>query len=641
MSGDGDLDSDNYDDYMFSGDEDMMSVSELEFENDNDDANDVEMRLAVSGDGEHAIKGLDYDAILYSVQTHLDDHNFVQAREEMKNFYHSMGVDNTHIIGLCIMFLRAWSLQFQFQTVLSGCLGSIEKDLNTVFQNLLKYEPQIQNNEKNELLRVIDDLIFGSNKSDNNFFLFMLNDPNSNLHIEKIEENIDFYSDLLLKLEWIYTLNVNESVILHDIQDLLRFKSIYLKIIKNAINHNEVEMTLIAQLQDSIDLEYCHWKKPDLRDRNPTLLVQKLNLILQIFIFNFLQKGASQHDKYRRQFEINIEYLQIMSTDSLALQQDSELMLILHVSMGISFLPRNENDRDEEDDDARILTSFIERVSNCRNEFLMSLKKLEEIGYSRDSNRLQLFHKLIICVFVMTSMILVGFNKIKINPFNFEEMKILEDFKFIHLLKQMYSSFIDLNLLQLYDNLNHLEQLQMVLSYLIERILQSGQTIKIWTQIAPNYSCISLNDLCSLLKYSESIDVTRNDILTVLMKSVMKGKAAIYFKIDLTKDIVRFGDDNKVPLTVCPKDSFSLRENTQEGIDMEYANDVGIFDIETRHITANDTIAFFDQLKTNRELKEHSPMPRETTTASLKYMKLANMVTTNIKLLKNKTRNEF
>lgn len=644
-------DEDNYDAFMMSEDEAMGSASDLEFESDGDEGVAPDRKEYGEKQGPIGTTSVSFESVRDTVDAYMLEYHFEDAREELLRNYE--GVQEQNTTGTAILLLQIWSSHVQYSPIgsLDGT-GMIEGDVNMSLQSLLSCRELVAS-DKQVLFDTIGSLILGSSALSHYRLLFALMDA-PNIDRAAMLRRLAFYKTVIGHIHWLRALGSDTPAWVTELCQLLSYKFQYVESLEAVLKGEGIPTQSIIDLQQLIDATQSH------------LHVKCLYLQLQMFLYNFLFQGASQHDKYRMQFEQSIESLRECVSGSLALQQDPQLTLVLHMSSGVHYLPRNEYDRDDEDfeqyQDAipGELTSFMDRIRGCRNEFLAALKKLDEIGYtssSKEHSHIQLFRQLILCVFIMASMVMLRHSQsrlqqksqqqdLNISPFNYEPVRVLKDHPFMQGLEHMHSYFVSLDLTNLYNELHNLGPLSLILRYMSARIMRLGQTFKLWTQVAPNYSCISLEDMRELLSYSPDVPVSRDDVLTILMRSILKGKAVVYFKIDLVADLVHFGDELKLPVAVYPREhhfhNHGDSSNTPTPSNLEYANNVDVFSVETKHVAATDSVAFFSQLRQNRDGSAETGTLNHNTAETPKhqsnlhehYIQLVGMATASIDRLK-------
>lgn len=650
-----DSNEDNYDDFMYSEDEDMGSDAELAFESDNDlDNIDI-------AEQEEPAKTYDFQESFNSIITLLNQGEYEVANDQIVQLSNNPDYSFIDKINAEITVIRIWSLSHPLYLTRDKTLN-LGKEGYKALENIIKLHAYITETQITILLQTIDELLLGGKSPANIPLIFNISEDSR----QSMHETGVLDEPVIISLEKFITDNEQYGIPwVRSLQRLIEFKRLYMVFLQRSYHYQIIETEYITQLQTLIDI-----LSPSPERRDTTLLTRAIELILQGFLSNFLVKGTSNHETYRNQFESNIYHLQTIVADSLALQQDSKLMLIMHLCSGVNYLPRcerydeeEENELDNQDVGSNTLTNFVDRISNCRNEFLTALNKLDEIGLSFNRSNLPGIYKLILSVFVMTSMILVKLQKINIDPFTFEQVQIHNNLPFFQLLQDIYDDWVDIDIRKLYLDISNLDYfLKLTLQYFIEKILQLSQTMKLWFHIAPNYSCLSIGDLSEQLTYHEEHKVTRDEVLTILMRSIMRGKAIVYYKIDFINDLIYFGDENKRPLTrktTRISSSYqpwhkqaNVTELSEEYMNLEYANDVSVFSIETRHIAANSANSFFDQIKQNRNdhynhfnnntsetpnVKQKVRTDQIQTQLHEKYLQLVEMARMNIETFQSNT----
>ena len=628
-----DSNDDNYDEFMYSEDEDMGTDGELAFESDNDsDIHIIEQE-------EVPVKTFNFQEKFNSINALLDQGEHDLAKEQLVQLSNNPNYSFNDKINADIMIVKVWSFNQQLYPD-ENRTRDLWKQGYIALENIIKLHSYITETQITILLQNIDELLLGGKSQMNIPLIFNISDEIK----ENIKRSGTLESTITISLDDIITDTKQYDIPwIITLKRLIEFKRLYMVFVKCSYHYQIIETKYIVQLQELIDILSQSTEKKD-----SVLLVKALELILQGFLSNFLLKGASNHETYRKQFESNIHHLQIIVSDSLSLQQDSKLMLILHLCSGINYLPRCERYDEEEVDEhdiqdvgSKTLTNFVDRISNCRNEFLTALNKLDEIGLVYNHESLPGIYKLILSVFVMTSMILVKLQKINIDPFNFEQVQIHNKLTFFQLLRDIYDDWVEINIEKLFHDLCELDHfLRITLQYFIDKILQLSQTMKLWFHIAPNYNCLSIEDLSEQLTYNIEYKVTRDEVLTILMRSIMRGKAIVYYKIDFINDLIYFGDENKRPLTrkmTMTSHSYqpwnktsNVSKLSEEYMNLEYANDVSVFNIETKHIVANSANSFLNQMKQNRNDHYNHYNNNTSTTPNVKQLIKTDQIQTQL-----------
>lgn len=312
-----------------------------------------------------------------------------------------------------------------------------------------------------------------------------------------------------------------------------------------------------------------------------SLRVEIVSVVLQCYIHEFMSTGYITSVAGFSQF---LNQIESHANRSLAVSQTLGIMMQLPIAQSIEQIIQE--------------TTNTKRLQTL---FWSSLRQLEEIGGpSKFNSRLEEF---ILCGFIFCSMIMYRENG-KVNPFDLEQVKIVREMRMVQILQGCYASFVELNLPELGASVTKLPiTVLKLLDVLVKRIHQVAQVAKLWESLAPLFSCISIQDLQKELQVG-TVPVTRDYVLRVLMKSIMKDRAAVYYKLDLKQDLVYFGNENKVPLSLCAKQSLSLAE-------LERSNDIGLWH-STRKLKHTKTNAFFQDLQRQRvsEFEADSFQPR-------------------------------
>ncbi|CAR26827.1 ZYRO0C02420p [Zygosaccharomyces rouxii] len=360
------------------------------------------------------------------------------------------------------------------------------------------------------------------------------------------------------------------------IDETMQLRHNVLSIWQNRLKSNRIDESRINFLES-------HCFNNDDGKELDTLHVEIVNLILQCYIHEFMSTGKINSMAKFSQFLVKVES---HANRSLAVSQTLGIMMQLPLAQAIEQVLQKSPD-----------TKRLQQL------FWSSLRQVEEIGGPQKfSSRLEEF---ILCGFIFCSMIMYRENG-KVNPFDLEQVKVGREMEIVQILQDCYYNFVQLKLSQLGISINKLPiGVLTLLDVLVKEIYQVAQITKLWESVAPLFSCISLRDLQKELQVSQ-IPVTRDHILTILMTSIMKDRAAVYYKLDLKRDLVYFGNENKVPLSLCAKQSLTLGE-------LERSNDIGMWH-STRKIKHKDTNAFFQDLQKQRvgEYEGGSFQPRSS-----------------------------
>ena len=342
---------------------------------------------------------------------------------------------------------------------------------------------------------------------------------------------------------------------------------------------------------------------PSSRSSTSSLLMAKFNLLLQVFIFNFFKvcdptrkdDGDYITSASLVQYGVLFDSLSKLEQTSISFQQNSELTFLLHFCRAIYYLPRTGNHSSypsnlfrDQYTPVRPLIPYLDTIELCRTEQLAALQRLEEIGWYEDRgtttashSELKLYHKFLLLSFILTSMVLAKMNKLDIDPFEFEPLKVIEALPFIESLKTIYSKFVDSDFGSAYGMLLGPQFSKLVVPYLdglVDSIVHLSQELKLWTDIAPKYTNIAISDVAKMLSFTDQIPcVTRDDIINLLMRSILRGhnKDLPEFKVDLTRDEIYFGDANVVSGTELPP-LYRLEGSISGEANVEYLSDVGL-----------------------------------------------------------------
>ncbi|CAI4050787.1 Rri2p SKDI_15G0420 [Saccharomyces kudriavzevii IFO 1802] len=639
---------DNYDDFMLSDDEGMESI---EMEEESGDEDEEMLRLNEEDDREHQDR--DVGQHLQHVQDSLEedhkeediceklfeqgqnfkrDEQYKEARDSFLKIYYrgEFSCDDGMERLLAwkfkalneILRLRAAQLYFQKNCTRDLALQVLE-DTATMSVFLQRMDHQINKNVS-ELLSDTFEILAPKWER---VFLF---------DVEKVDKEnmicrIKFQKNFMDQFQWILKKSDKNSK-LKNLQYIIRKKLLIALIWHRRLTTGDIFIPEISSQIQNIARGNEHASIEDNND------LESVSILLQYYILEFMK---SARIKNRSLFEKCIRNFELMISRSLTFSQESGLMVILYTSKAVWIL-----DSDSEDDISFALVNYYDRKEELKDMFLHILKHLEEMGKFRERDITSLFHKFVLCGFIFTSIILEAISTDKINPFDFEQVKIALGSPVVSVLKNVYKCFTQLELRELNANISRIPELSIVLSKIIQDIYYLAQTLKLWKKIARLYSCISINDIIMMLQISNDNEMTRDDLLTILMRSIMKDRSMVYFKLDLTSDLVYFGDENKVMLPRCSKEEFRLTGSPKDDgstanarlIDFEYVNDVGIYSNPTR-IKTKSSKEFFNTLRKSREtvkLPKVNDQSNEDVFLpsyvkfSNKYLELTKLVTNNL-----------
>lgn len=336
----------------------------------------------------------------------------------------------------------------------------------------------------------------------------------------------------------------------------------------------------------------------DAHDLDTKVMVDAVDIYFQYFVNEYMESGDFRN---KGKLSVYLGIVKNLKDKSLAVSQKSDIMLLYHMLNAILLVlygACTDVNCNEE------FVHFFENMKQCRNEFWQCLQRFEELGIST-RNYTRPFQRLILSGFVFSNMLLYDEEEEKINPFELEQFKIVNDSADIMQLQEIYGNFVNLNLFGLCTAMNKLAYVQRLWKPLIDKTYHIAMVSTLWKKIASAYSCISIEDIREKLRTSSTNVITRDELLGILMKSLMKGDRDALFKLDLTADLVYFGEENQLKLTCYSKNSF-VRDfyfGKNNSMSLEFANNIGIYDshfeFDAKKVkTKRD---FFGQLKRLRE----------------------------------------
>ncbi|CAI4939696.1 CPS_HP_G0117890.mRNA.1.CDS.1 [Saccharomyces cerevisiae] len=636
----------NYDDFMLSDDEGMESI-EMEEETDDEDRQNIEINEDNSQDDQDrgAARHKQHEQgtfekhdrvedicerIFEQGQALKEDERYKEARDLFLKIYYKEEFSSDESIErlmtwkfkslIEILRLRALQLYFQKNGAQDLVLQILE-DTATMSVFLQRVDFQIDGN----IFELLSDTFEVLAPKWERVFLF---------DIEKVDrENmickIEFQKNFMDQFQWILR-KPGKDCKLQNLQRIIR-KKIFIAVVwyQRLTMGNVFTPEISSQIEILVKDNECS----SFEENND---LESVSMLLQYYILEYMNTAQINN---RRLFKKCIDFFEMLISKSLTFSQESGLMVIIYTSKIVFIL-----DSDSENDLSFALMRYYDRKEELKNMFLYILKHLEEMGKLRERDITSLFHKFILSGFIFTSMILEAISIDKINPFGFEQVKIALGSPIVNVLEDVYRCFAQLELRQLNASISLIPELSVVLSGIIQDIYYLAQTLKLWRKIARLYSCISISDIISMLQISDDNEMTRDDLLTILMRSIMKNRSVVYFKLDLTSDLVYFGDENKVMLPRCSKEEFRLmispkdEETTEKArlIDFEYVNDVAIYNNPTR-IRTKSSKEFFNTLRKSREtvkLPRVSNQSNEDTFLP-SYMKFSNKYLELCKLASN------
>ncbi|CAI4052522.1 hypothetical protein SUVZ_15G0390 [Saccharomyces uvarum] len=636
---------DNYDDFMLSDDQGMESI---EMEEESDDEDEKMIRLDEQQDqnqegGQYeqqmqdavgkVDKEQDICKVLFEKGLNFkEDEQYKEARDSfLKIYYREEFLRDESIDALLvwkfkslneIIRLRAPRFHFQSNGTQDLALQVLE-DTATMSVFLQRIDFQIDE----KIFESLSDTFEALAPKWERVFLF---------DVEKVDKQnmickMEFQKNLMDQFQWILKKS-DKNDKLKKLQRIIRKKLLIAVIWHRRLTMGDIFIPQVSfQIQDLV----CGMGPASFEEVND---LESVSILLQYYILEFMETARI---KNRNLFKKCIDYFDLTTSKSLTFSQQSGSMVILYTSKAVWIL-----DSDSENDVSFALMKYYDRKEELKNMFLQILKHLEEMGKFRERDIDSLFHKFVLSGFIFTSMILEAISADKINPFDFEQVKIALGSPIVNVLQNIYKCFTELELRQLNANISRIPELSIILNKNIQDIYYLAQTLKLWRRIAQLYSCISINDIIDMLQVNEKNEMTRDDLLTILMRSIMKDRSVVYFKLDLTSDLVYFGNENKVMLPRCSKEEFRLTSTPKEDgstanaklIDFEYVNDVGIYNNPTR-IKTESSKEFFNTLRKSRETvrlpKVNNQSNEEVFLPSYmkfatKYLELIKLASTNL-----------
>lgn len=571
----------NYDDFMMSDEEDM-GVIEMEDETEDEAVNGIEDEtedkdeglLEEGGKARYEIGRSDkcekhneqFLALQFEIaQSCADEQDFIRAREVYHNvLQYAQKNDNLveESFKSITEILRSRSMEVHYSKISEEMCDFILHDFTAFVDFTNENYERIRSDVFQETVSVLLADLF----------------PNLNREFLFAVESIDQYS-LLLKMK----LQMKCLQLFDDNFNRRRISlhAVNFGKISATIWHDRLEKGIIDQRSLSELQALCGHE-------DSTSRIDTICLILQCYICNFIENKRCCPETWTKY----VDEFESMTASSISVSQRLGSMIQLHLSKAIIILNRiNSRERGINTQE------FHHEVQTLKSEFWECLQHIEEIGGSKQ-NFTTAYEKFILTGFTFTSMILHLKTENKINPFDLEQIKIAYNVPIVIVLRKIYDNFTALNLVGLYNSIQRLERLKNNFEGVIETIYHLAQLIKLWTKIAPVYSCLSFTDVQNLLKLDDTRCMTRDELLTILMKSIMNDNADLFYKLNLTKDLVYFGDENKVQLSMYPKESFKL--NQKDTRDLEFANNIGIFDNpkSLKNLTLPE---FFDSLQSSRD----------------------------------------
>ncbi|QID87878.1 COP9 signalosome (CSN) subunit [Saccharomyces pastorianus] len=636
---------DNYDDFMLSDDQGMESI---EMEEETDDEDEKMIRLDEQQDQNQ--EGEQYKQLMQDTvgkvdkewdackvlfergQSFKEDEQYKEARDSFLKIYYReefLGDESIDVLLIWkfkslneILRLGAPSFQFQSNGTQDLALQVLE-DTATMSDFLQRIDFQIDE----KIFESLSDTFETLAPNWERVFLF---------DVEKVDKQnmickIEFQKSLMDQFQWILKKS-DKNDKLKKLQCIIRKKLLIAVIWHRRLTMGDI---FIPEVYFQIQNLVCDMGSASFEEVNDP---ESISILLQYYILEFMKNARI---KNRNLFKKCIDYFDLTTSKSLTFSQQPGSMVILYTSKAVWIL-----DSDSENDLSFALMKYYDRKEELKNMFLQILKHLEEMGKFRERDIASLFHKFVLSGFIFTSMILEAISADKINPFDFEQVKIALGSPIVHVLQTIYKCFAELDLRQLNANISRIPELSIIMKKIIQDIYYLAQTLKLSRKIAQLYSCISINDIIDMLQVNENNEMTRDDLLTILMRSIMKDRSVLYFKLDLTSDLVYFGNENKVMLPRCSKEEIRLTSTSKEDgptknaklIDFEYVNDVGIYNNPTR-IKTKSSKEFFNTLRKSREIVRLPKVSNQSNEGvflpsymrfATKYLELTKLSSTNL-----------
>lgn len=603
----------NYDDFMMS-DEDGADMVEMEEETDEEDGCFTEEAGNVGTSTKGTLDERELEELCERAVSFMEDQDFKRSRDILQEVLNSTDKYKTELTGIVwrwrslSQISRSWLSEIHYNgiddRIFHGTLDAFRVLVDHVDWTVLLNGDLVNST----LTQLVHELCPPSKRD----FLFT---------VELIADD-SIARKMRLRLQCIALLQGSQGLaeaLTGEVKHILELKRIAAKIWSDRLEKGHIDLRDIHGLQESC----CETSIDDAT--NDQHYAEKIGLVLQCHIFNYL----SGHEELPEDvFSRLIEQLELFSSNSLSVSQHLGLMIQLSTARALVMLSRLGND------ESRIeLPLFYRDIETLRGQFWSCLQQMEEIGGSRQ-NFSSLFEQFILSGFIFCSMILHRRMHDQINPFDLEHLKIALEVPSIRLLQTIYHHFLQLDLRKLHEGIQQLSAVKKLLRGLVENIYYLGQLTKLWEQIAPVYSCISLQDIQNMLEIDQAIKMSRDELLTVLMTSILNNTAKVYYKLDLTRDLVYFGDEYKVQLCSHPKQSFVnetvFTESGAKLSHLEVANNIGVFD-QPCSLKGLDSCAFFDKIQRSRdhiqatERQEPTKLRVPAARCSERYEELANL----------------
>ncbi|KAL3231659.1 COP9 signalosome complex subunit 10 [Nakaseomyces bracarensis] len=579
--------SDNYDEFMMSED-DMDSIEMEDEETDNiprveSNTSDIKYQM------EQYQRGLNL----------LDDEEYLAARTVFVGLLEEGNVGDELSLQINCHIIRGWCRLLMYTEPEDSQCVLIQEDFQRFIAQInCLHGKKVSLDLEQEFVTITQE--FQSSLTDR-IFIFNVSEPKSHELLKKLRFKREIFGGL--QTCWVYH---KYPLVKESLNGKMLIMQYWIDMLSD---HTSADVDTGAMLRSFGSTQ---------------LSLDQLQLVLQCFISKYLDDQEIQNSEGNI-FRDCIRQLEEISNDSLAIAQRSDINLTHHFCKAL-YLIVFEMDQEEmvsvNSDDKCIrrfvtISKFYQNIENCKEEFWECLKSLEELGTNKF--HFDKFMQVIIGGFVLCSMILkkpravnadggdTGNNDI--NPFEYEQLRIAPDHEFMGKLQVLYEVFTTLRVDQMYQSLVDLECIGTPLSRLFDQICYLVQKRKLFDEIAPVYSCISISDLRQMIQIHPAMPPSRDEILIHLMRYRMQDRG-IDFRLDLTEDVVYFlpPEGGLMPLHTSTSPAQGTHDDTSTiaGIARLLPNKIRNPTEESEynqvHLPENvTTSSFFDTLRLSRE----------------------------------------
>lgn len=330
----------------------------------------------------------------------------------------------------------------------------------------------------------------------------------------------------------LFTERLRQSSI--DVSTLME-RQRYLDILEKSVADMDQELRDLVTIRKIV---YCVWihvlrweqiPKETLEDLHENVNLETYFILLQLHVRTFVDEDIVHLIELVKV----VDEMGRFMTNSLSVSQIPTVTSVYHFARFLTLWKSTDH------------YNQSQMLSKCEGELTSCFQDLEAIGGTeRDGlmlTRLSLMG-IVFCHLLLN-------DKTKLVPFELEQIKVLEADELVVLLQELYQCWLDMDIYALEQCLLQLEDFYSPwYNVMIEKIIALCQSNKLWKRIAPTYSCIALQDLMAKLETGNTITMNRDQQLTLLMKSIAKDTADVYYKLDLVEDYVYFGEEYFVPL---------------------------------------------------------------------------------------------